>query len=332
MAHLLDSMFSVREMPWHGLGTVLDEYPANWDEARKLAGLDWEPIEAPTFRRVIEVVNGEPVARFEEIPGHKLIERSDNGVCLSVPKDSYTVFPNADLGPLVEAILNQSGGQYEYETAGSLDEGRKVWALIRAAEPFTVPGDPNGAVLPYVAIQNTHDGSGSLRAQRLRTRIVCANTSHAADLEAERHGLQFVFKHSRNMLERVEFAKQVLAGMAADQVAAREWAANLMSLKVTEQGRQAFVEMFIPAPVAEVITPRVQGNIDRAREKMWSYLNGPTCEGIGFTAYGLVQAAIEYADHGRHSRNAETKFQRCVLSTEPMKKVAEAYAREAALV
>jgi phage/plasmid-like protein (TIGR03299 family) len=326
-------MFSVREMPWHGLGTILDEYPANWDEARKLAGLDWEPIEAPTYRRV-PVINedGTLDVRYEEIPGHKLIERSDNGVCLAVPKDSYTIFPNADLGPLVEAVLQQAGGRYEYETAGSLDEGRKVWALIRAAEPFKIPGDPRGDVLPYVAIQNSHDGSGALRAQRLRTRIVCANTSHAADLESERHGLQFVFRHTQSIGARVEFAKQVLAGMSADQQAAQNWAADLLSLKVTEKGQRAFVEMFIPTPVAEIITPRVQNNIDRARAQVFGYLNSVTCEGISNTAYGLVQAAIEYSDHGRSSRTAESKFSRCVLSVEPMKRVAEKLAREAALV
>lgn len=333
MSHLLDSMFSVREMPWHGLGTILDEYPANWDEARKIAGLDWEPIEAPTFRRV-PVINedGSLDVRYEEIPGHKLIERSDNGVCLSVPKDSYTIFPNADLGPLVEAVLQQAGGQYQYETAGSLDEGRKVWALIRATQPFEVVGDPHGAVLPYVAIQNSHDGSGALRVQRLRTRIVCANTSHAADLESERTGLQFVFRHTQSINERVDFAKAVLAGMSADQQAAQLWATDLLSLKVTEKGKRAFVEMFIPTPVAEVITPRVQGNIDRARGQVWANLNSVTCEGISNTAYGLVQAAIEYADHGRNSRTVESKFSRCVLSTEPMKRVAEKMAREATLI
>ena len=34
-----DSMFSVREMPWHGLGVVLDEYPRSIDEALDKAGL-----------------------------------------------------------------------------------------------------------------------------------------------------------------------------------------------------------------------------------------------------------------------------------------------------
>ena len=40
----IEEMFSVREMPWHGEGQVLDEYPGSWDEARILAGLSWDPV------------------------------------------------------------------------------------------------------------------------------------------------------------------------------------------------------------------------------------------------------------------------------------------------
>ena len=48
----VDQMFSVREVPWHREGTVLDDYPQTWDEARILAGLDWEPISEPVFALV----------------------------------------------------------------------------------------------------------------------------------------------------------------------------------------------------------------------------------------------------------------------------------------
>jgi len=35
----VESMFSVREMPWHRQGVVLGEYPESWTEVRQLAGL-----------------------------------------------------------------------------------------------------------------------------------------------------------------------------------------------------------------------------------------------------------------------------------------------------
>ena len=37
-----DQMFSVREMPWHGLGVVLDQYPQSIDEALEKARLGWK--------------------------------------------------------------------------------------------------------------------------------------------------------------------------------------------------------------------------------------------------------------------------------------------------
>jgi hypothetical protein len=42
-----DSMMSVREMPWHGLGAVLDKTPKTIEEAITLAGLDWEVTQCP---------------------------------------------------------------------------------------------------------------------------------------------------------------------------------------------------------------------------------------------------------------------------------------------
>lgn len=333
MSHLLDSMFSVRETPWHGLGTILADYPQNWDEARREAGLEWEPIARPVYVTNPGISEtGELTNEYAELGSFTAIQRDDNGVVLAVMNKTYEIFPNADLGPLLEEFVKASGGRLQYETAGSLDEGRDVWALLREPEPFVIPGDPNGAVLPFLAAQNSHDGGGALRIQRLQTRIVCNNTSMAADREAEKHGLQFTFRHTKSIGERVEQAKAVVAGLDLDTVHYREWAAELMGMKVTDQGRKAFVEAFIPMPVAEVITDRVRNNIDSARATMWGILNGITSEGITNNAYGLTQAGIEFLDHGRKSRSSETKFRRCMLSVEPMKRQAEKFAREAALV
>jgi len=41
MAANVETMFSVRERPWHGLGTVVESAPSS-KEALELAGLDWQ--------------------------------------------------------------------------------------------------------------------------------------------------------------------------------------------------------------------------------------------------------------------------------------------------
>jgi hypothetical protein len=40
--HDVEEMYSVREIPWHGLGSVLPEYPKSVDEVLTAAGLNWE--------------------------------------------------------------------------------------------------------------------------------------------------------------------------------------------------------------------------------------------------------------------------------------------------
>ena len=45
----IESMFSVRQMPWHQEGTILADYPGSWAEARTLAGLDWDPVTTEVY-------------------------------------------------------------------------------------------------------------------------------------------------------------------------------------------------------------------------------------------------------------------------------------------
>ena len=41
MSANVETMFSVRETPWHGLGRIIMDAPAS-REALELAGLDWQ--------------------------------------------------------------------------------------------------------------------------------------------------------------------------------------------------------------------------------------------------------------------------------------------------
>ncbi len=43
---------------------------------------------------------------------------------------------------------------------------------------------------------------------------------------------------------------------------------------------------------------------------------------VAGTAYGWIQAATEYADHGRKANTAEVKFTRLMIKTDPLKTAA----------
>src|SRR5262249_52779334 len=147
----VESMFSVRQMPWHREGIVLDDYPGSWDQARKLAGLDWDPIATDVYALTDLAADGSPC--YEPIDGWKCIARSDNGQVLPLNRDTYTLISHSEMGEIVEAVLAQAN--VKWETAGVLDSGRAVWCLALLDEPVSLPGD-HSLTLPYLAITNRH--------------------------------------------------------------------------------------------------------------------------------------------------------------------------------
>ncbi len=203
----IESMFSVREMPWHRQGQVLTDYPGTWTAARTLAGLDWEPVTEPVYAAV--GINEDGTPHYAPIEGWKRISRSDTGTTLSLNRDTYRLIDHTEMGEIIEAVLAQPN--VKWETAGVLDEGRAVWCLAKLDEPIELPGD-DSLTLPYLAITNRHDGSGACALRATAVRIVCANTFRAAELEGSGHGATFAFVHKGRWRDRIDEARQAVTG------------------------------------------------------------------------------------------------------------------------
>jgi phage/plasmid-like protein (TIGR03299 family) len=319
----VESMFSVRQMPWHREGTILQDYPGNWAEARTLAGLDWDPITTEVYALTDLAADGSP--RYEPIEGWQCIARSDNGSVLSLNRDSYTVISHGEMGEIVEAVLAQPS--VKWETAGVLDGGRAVWCLALLDEPLELPGD-DSPTMPYLAITNRHDGTGSCALRATAVRIVCANTFRAAELEGERTGATFSFIHKASWRNRIEEARQAVTGARTEMRRYTELAQELLGIPVTPRQRELFVTEFIPMPPAGLVTDRVARNVEEARAALRLIFESKTTEQVAGTAYGLVQAAGEYLDHVRTARSWETRLNRTLIRPEPLKHRALSLIRE----
>lgn len=330
MSHMFESGFSVREVPWHGLGAVLDDYPENWATARTLAGLDWNPVTVPAWEE-----NENQPGTFVQIPDFKQIKRSDTGKRLSIVRDGYQLITHEVFGSLFEAIMEKSDGQIKYETAGVLDGGKRVWVLARLGGEIDLPGDPS-MVQPYMALMTSHDGSASLKVCATCIRIVCMNTWHLADVDAARRGTTYSFKHTKNWEKRLEEARDALLATqdSIDQTvnAARE----MLRLKIKPAQTRKFIEEFALHRViantvgkqpktkrdlqARMDQPRVQAALDNTITVLTNILESRTCDGIRDNVWGLVQAAGEFADHHRDTTGRESYFARTVLADrEPLK-------------
>ena len=308
MAHEFDSGFFVRKPAWHGLGNVIADYPGSWEEAREAAGLGWDPIKVPayTLAGIDEVGN----PRFEEIEGWKSVVRSDDQSTLAMVRDTYHVINHKEIGEIVESLLEQDN--IKYETAGSLKGGKKVWALMKLDTPLNIAKDPS-QTFSYVLVSTSHDSSAALQALSTNVRVVCANTLRLAEVEATKYNTAFRFTHNASWSNRMDEAKLALRGVREESVKYAELATRLLGMKVTAKGSRVFIDEFLPLPTTEA-SDKVIESVKLARLKMDGILKSETCVGINHTAYGLVQASVEYLDWFRRSNSDENRFERSVYN------------------
>jgi phage/plasmid-like protein (TIGR03299 family) len=275
---------------------------------------------------------GEVSSRFEKVESHVNVTRSDTGASLGVVTNTYEPIGNSEMYDIAEALENGNPDSVRYETGGSLKGGAKVWLLMRLQEPLLVKGDPQGETIPYFALQNAHDGSGACRGQGLNTRIVCDNTSQMADMDAKARGTEFMFRHVSGVQDRIDQAREALAGWR-DSI--EDWQRlndHLIGVSINDTQRRAFVNQFVPMPPEHAISDFVVRNVELARESINTILDSQTCDGINNTAYGLVQASVEYNSHVRRAANKETRFKRAYLDRSRVTADAVKLAQEAALV
>ena len=121
MSANVETMMYVREKPWHGLGTMVEEAPTSAD-ALRLAGLDWT-----VERKPLQVCGG------RKVDGFYANVRDMDGAVLGVVSDRYKVVQNVDAFAFTDSLI---GGDtpVRYETAGSLMGGRKIWLRQRSSE------------------------------------------------------------------------------------------------------------------------------------------------------------------------------------------------------
>ena len=188
MPALVESMMYVREKPWHGLGTRVEEAPTSTD-ALRMAGLDWSVVQ-----RNIQVCGG------AKIKNYKANIRDSDGTVLGVVSDRYKIVQNAEAFEFTDSLI---GGEVRYETAGSLNGGRKIWLLAKLPETEIV-GDKTE---PYLCFSNTHDGSGAIRVCMTPIRVVCNNTLNLALDTAKR---AWSVRHTGDMQSKMYEARACL--------------------------------------------------------------------------------------------------------------------------
>lgn len=280
MAANVESMFCTREKPWHGLGVEVKAAPTSAD-ALRLSGLDWTVKQEAIFTD-----NG------KEIAGYKANVRSTDKRVLGVVTDRYKVVQNTEAFAFTDELL---GNGVRYETAGSLQEGRRVWLLARLPREYIISGE---RISPYLVFSNTHDGSGAVKVAVTPVRVVCNNTLNLALSTAKR---SWSMVHTGDIKGKIEEAKETLffAEKYMDELG-KEFE-QLRDKKMTDAKVAEYIELLLP--VENGATGQQVKNIQKLREDMKArYYDAPDLKQVGNNAYRFINAVSDFATHANPLR------------------------------
>ena len=280
MAANVETMFYTREKPWHGLGTKVEEAPTSTD-ALRLAGLDWQVIQEPIYTDT-----------GERISGYKANVRDSDRKVLGVVTDRYKIIQNQEAFAFTDALLGEG---VRYETAGALQDGKKVWLLARLPREYIISGE---RISPYLVFSNTHDGSGAVKVALTPIRVVCNNTLNLALNTASR---SWSMIHTGNIKNKVWEAKNTLF-MAEEYMEklGKEFE-NLRKQKLSDQQVKEYIELLLP--MEKNATAMQSKNIQKLRNDMRSrYYDAPDLKDVGNNAYRFINAVSDFATHSQPLR------------------------------
>ena len=282
MAANVETMFYTRQTPWHGLGKKVDEAPDS-RSALILAGLDWN-------------VRQRKLITDDNIPveGYLANVRDIDDKILGVVTDRYKVVQNREAFSFTDSLLGEG---VKYETAGSLQGGKKVWILARLPQKYIMSGDE---IEPYLVFSNSHDGSGSIRVAVTPVRVVCQNTLNLALSKAKR---TWATVHTGNVQGKLEDARNTLfyAGQYMTELG-KEFD-NLRRIKLADAKAEEMVKDLLPIDAS--MPDITRKNIRRQQEDILiRYHKAPDLLDIGRNGYRFINAVADFATHADPIRRA----------------------------
>lgn len=276
----VETMFYTRVAPWHGLGVHVENAVSS-EEALELSGLNWNVIQRSIM-----------TDDFSPIPGYKANVRDTDDKVLGVVTDRYKVVQNSEAFAFTDALLGEG---VKYETAGSLQDGRKIWLLAKLPEKYIIEGEQ---IEPYLVFSSSHDGSGAIKVAMTPIRVVCQNTLNLALASAKRI---WSTVHVGDLSAKMDEAYSTLQLAGKYMTNLGSEFSKLSRIKMSDSRIMEYIEMLLP--MDDQPTDIHRKNIERIREDLKTrYFKAPDLEHVGKNAYRFMCAVSDFATHAKPLR------------------------------
>jgi len=243
MSHEVETMAYAGQTPWHGLGvSVSDDLTPN--EMMVAAGLDWSVSKRPLY---VPTLDGDVMSSTKDF--FAIVRDSDDKI-LSPCGSRYLPTQNSQVFEFFDKFVK--AGSMTMSTAGSLNDGRQVWALADIASDFALPGGDH--VKGHLLISHPHTWGKSLTVMFTPIRVVCNNTLTMA-LSGDTDS-RFRMSHVQTFNPDIQAKAEQALGLASAQMNKFEEAARVLAgVSYDEkQLNQYFSRLFQPNSITEDIT------------------------------------------------------------------------------
>lgn len=286
MAHEIDmsnnraNIAFVGDTPWHNLGFRLLP-DTSIDQWRIAAGLNWEVTKAVVK---FALPTGEDVVMEDRIG----LYRSDTKTPLSVMGQNYNIVQPGQILEFYRDLVAHHG--FTLETAGSLKGGKRIWALAKVDQAFSLGKD---LVHNYLLFATSFDGTMATVVKNTSVRVVCNNT-----LELSMTDIDNTIRIPHSVKFDPRDVKANFLGLEKDW---KEFEENARHLSQRIVSRQEAVEYFVNLLYGN----RDEVNLDDARVQkrlnkvvnLFEHAPGTDLPSAKQTAWGLVNAVTRFVDH-----------------------------------
>lgn len=179
------------------------------DEARVLAGLDWEAEHRPLY------IQGDDVEGFEDEDSYVLVEkeraivRPDTGEMFGVVGREHQLLTNAEMFRFADEVLDAAGTTWAdcQPVGGALGGGRQPFLAVQLGEDVKVAGVD--AVSCALLLSDGKVGNTAFTGTVTPLVVGCSNVVRAAIRGKSLYN--FTIQHSGNLDGKVKSAQEALA-------------------------------------------------------------------------------------------------------------------------
>jgi phage/plasmid-like protein (TIGR03299 family) len=285
----VESMAYFGAVPWHGLGTPLEEADLyDWQKACQKAGLAWDV-------ELVPLVTGDNHAKVDR----NAVRRTSDGRILGTVGPRYTLLQNRDAFKWFQPFLEAK--EAALNTAGSLCEGSRVWVLAKLQrDPIVVAqGDE---IEKFLLLSHGHDGSLSVRCGFTPVRCLCSNTLAMAHGSTASKLIRV--KHTKDMHQNLENIREVM-NLANEQFEATGEQYRLLARKsINQADLKKYVERVLKVEAGQEVSTRLTNTVQKIIGLCESGRgnNPPSVSGTYWTALNGIGEWLSY-ERGQNQDN-----------------------------